>query len=491
MGMVRKIEGANILRTGISATPLPVGARKAQWICRRNFLKFGASWLGLAPFLATQTGARGDATDNLRGFGKAKSCIVLFCWGGISHLDTWDPKPHAPADIRGEFKPIPTAVDGIQLSEHLPLLARQMRDIAVVRSANHKAPSHRSGAYWNLTGHEPPQLTTDWLVSRRDWPCIGSLITAAHDAQQRPRPLGGALPRAMCLPYEMVDGGKANGQDGGFLGLTYDPMIVRPPRGKLYGGKSPISSAVDLGLLPDLSESRIISRRALLASLEGTSRAGAPGDTQATARVQEQAMDMLLSPAVREAFDLDKEPRRLQEAYGDHICGQSVLLARRLTGAGVPIVTVYCAAGDLDGSSGDHFDTHGNNFNRLKRDLLPPLDRASSALVEDLRQRGKLDETLIVWLTEFGRTPKINGSAGRDHFPTCYSVAFAGGGIRGGQVYGASNSIGFEPASDACGPADLHATIFHSLGIAPHQLIRDLDGRPHPLCEGKPLPLFG
>lgn len=469
---------------------LPVGARKADWLCRRKFLELGTSWLGLAPMLALSSKSKGALADNARGFGRAKSCIVLFCWGGISHLDTWDLKPGAPSDIRGEFKPIPTAADGIVIGEHLPLLAQQMRDIAIVRSVQHTAPSHRSGAYWNLTGHQPPNLTTDWAASRRDWPCLGSLVAAAHDEQRRTRPLGGALPRAMCLPYEMADGGKANGQDAGFLGLSYDPVIVRPPRGKLYGGKSPISTAVDFGLPPELSEARIHSRRELLAGLERNPRAGAPADTLATARVQEQAMNMLLSPAVRDAFDLDKEPRRLQERYGDHICGQSVLLARRLTEVGVPLVTVYCAAGDLNGGGGDHFDTHSNNFNRLKNELLPPLDRASSALVEDLRQRGTLNDTLVVWLTEFGRTPKINGSAGRDHFPTCYSVAFAGGGIRGGQVHGASNSIGYEPAEAACGPPDLHATIFHALGIEPHQMIHDLDRRPHALCDGKPLPLF-
>ena len=480
------MKSATQLRKAVSG-----GSLKSDWLCRRKFLEVGASWLGLAPLLDYRSQANAAAAEFSRGFGKAKSCIVLFCWGGISHLDTWDLKPGAASDIRGEFKPISTAADGIQIGEHLPLLARQMRDVAVVRSANHNSPSHRSGAYWNLTGHEPPNLDADWLATRRDWPCLGSLVAAAHDAQRRPLPLGGALPRAMCLPYEMADGGKANGQDGGFLGLGYDPVIVRPPRGKLYGGKSPISTSIDIGLPPELSEPRVVSRRELLAGLNLKSRAGAHADTLATTRSQEQAMNMLLSPAVRDAFDLDKEPRRIQESYGDHICGQSVLLARRLSGAGVPLVTVYCSAGDLNGSSGDHFDTHGNNFNRLKRDLLPPLDRASAALLEDLRQRGTLGETLVVWLTEFGRTPKINGSGGRDHFPTCYSVAFAGGGIRGGQVYGASNSIGFEPAESPCGPPDLHATIFHALGIVPNQIIHDLDGRPHALCDGKPLPLFG
>ena len=199
---------------------------------------------------------------------------------------------------------------------------------------------------------------------------------------------------------------------------------------------------------------------------------------------------MMLSSEVRDAFDLDQEPTRTRESYGDHVCGQSVLLARRLSEAGVPLTTVYCAAGDLNGSVGAHFDTHAQNFKRLRDDMLPPLDQASNALLEDLYQRGSLEDTLVCWLTEFGRTPRINRGAGRDHFPSCYSVAFAGGGIQGGQVYGRSNAIGSEPAEDACGPADLHATIFHALGIDPHHVIYDQSGRPLQLCEGKPLPIF-
>jgi uncharacterized protein (DUF1501 family) len=158
--------------------------------------------------------------------------------------------------------------------------------------------------------------------------------------------------------------------------------------------------------------------------------------------------------------------------------------------AGVPLVTVYCAAGDLNGSVGDHFDTHADNFNRLKNRMLPPLDQASFALLEDLRRRGTLDSTLVCWLTEFGRTPKINGAAGRDHFPNCYSVAFAGGGVQGGQVYGKSDAVGYEPAESACGPRDLHATIFAALGLDLRTELHALDGRPFPLSTGKPLAIF-
>jgi hypothetical protein len=197
------------------------------------------------------------------------------------------------------------------------------------------------------------------------------------------------------------------------------------------------------------------------------------------------ASDILVSPTVQAAFNLDLEPAHLRDRYGDHLCGQSVLLARRLTEAGVPIVTVICAAGDLNNAVGDHWDTHGNNFNRLKRDLLPPYDRAVSALLADLHDRGRLDETLVVMLTEFGRTPRINGGAGRDHYPLCYSVALAGGGIRGGQVYGASDRLGALPADQPCGPADVHATVFHLLGIPLDAHLEDNTGRTYPITEGR------
>jgi hypothetical protein len=203
------------------------------------------------------------------------------------------------------------------------------------------------------------------------------------------------------------------------------------------------------------------------------------------------ATDLMLRREVSASFDLDREPARLRDRYGDHVCGQSALLARRLTEAGVPIVTVYSSVGDLNGSQGANFDTHGNNFPRLRNELLPPLETASRALLDDLADRGRLDETLIVWLTEFGRTPRLNGGAGRDHFPNCYSVAFAGGGIRGGQVFGRSDAIASTPAEMPCDPADLHATIFRALGIPADAHVEDSFGRPMPLCTGTALPLFG
>ena len=274
--------------------------------------------------------------------------------------------------------------------------------------------------------------------------------------------------------------------------MGMDPAVFRPSGKslKIYQGKSPSSGRIDLGLPEGVSRQRLGQRRGLIHGFGQTKGAAIKMEAAAVARSREMALDMLLNPTVHAAFDLEKEPRALREKYGMHICGQSVLTARRLTEAGVPVATVYCAAGDLNGSAGSHFDTHADNFNKLKNNMLPPFDQAASALVEDLQQRGRLDETLIVMLTDFGRTPQINKGAGRDHFPGVYSAVFAGGGIRGGQVYGKSNSIGFEPAEQACGPPDLHATIFHALGIDPDHMIYDAADRPLPLCDGNPLPLF-
>ena len=452
---------------------------------RRDFLKLGLGGLALPELLAL----RANASEGPGGFGRAKNCIVLFCWGGISHLDTFDLKPNAPKNIRGTFSEIPTAVPGIRIGEHLPGFARTMKHWAIVRSAHHNAPSHRSGAYWNLTGHAPQNPSGNWPATRADWPSIGSMI---WQARKDAGAVKGVLPGAVALPYTIYDGGVANGQDAGFLGMGMDPAVVRPSgKGlKIYQGKSPTSGRINLDLPEGLNRDRLNQRRGLITGFGKSKQPALKTAADAVGRSRDLALDMLLNPTVHAAFDLEKEPRALREKYGMHICGQSVLTARRLTEAGVPVATVYCAAGDLNGSKGSHFDTHHDNFNKLKNNMLPPFDQAASALVEDLHERGRLDETLVVMLTDFGRTPKINGGAGRDHFPGVYSVVYAGGGIRGGQVYGTSNPTGFEPADQPCGPADLHATIFHAMGIDSHHMIYDADNRPLPLCDGKPLPLF-
>ncbi len=474
---------------------------------RRDFLRLGALGLSLPGMFALQSAVRAERRPRPRGsnqpaFGKAKSCIVLFAWGGMSHLDTFDLKPKAGADVRSIFASIPTTIPGYHVSEHLPRMAKQTHRMTIIRSVNHNAPSHRSAAYWNLTGHEPPRIDANWEASRKDWPCLGSMVMAAKDTgasapvnskapvesdSNRPR----ALPGAVCLPYTMADGGRANGQDGGFLGLAYDPVVVRPRQGTPYEGVSPSSGSIDLDFTQGIDFNRFISRRSLLDALESRDASLRGLETAQVRQYRTQAMDMLLDPKVRAAFNIDSEPAAMHAAYGKHICGQSTLMARKLAEAGVPLVTVYCAAGDLNGSAGAHWDTHGDGYNRLKNQLLPPIDQAMSALLDDLHQRGTLDETLIVLLTEFGRTPKTNPGGGRDHYPNCYTVAFAGAGVSQGLLYGSSDNIGAYPASDPVSPADLHATIFHALGIDPHFTLHDRDARPLKATDGQVLPVFG
>jgi hypothetical protein len=305
-------------------------------------------------------------------------------------------------------------------------------------------------------------------------------------ARFREAPRG--VPRSIRLPYPLVDNDTLQaGEHGGWLGAEYDPIVMRTPGGKEFGGVSRSLGSAVLNLSDELDHERLTQRRSLLSSLER--RFSQPADFSSFDHFRQLASDMLLTPVVKEAYALEREREKTLAAYGDHICGRSLLLARRLTEAGVPLVTVCCAAGDLNGSAGDHWDTHGDNFNRLKNTMLPVFDQAASALIADLRGRGTLDETLVVMLTDFGRTPRINGGAGRDHYPGVYSIFLAGGGIRGGQVYGSSDAHGALPKSRPCSPADVHATIFTALGIDPRAELRDRLGRPLALSDGDVLPL--
>lgn len=451
---------------------------------RRQYFKASLGLLGLT--LADVLGLRRraiSAESSFPGFGRAKRCIVLFCWGGMSHLDTWDPKPNAPSEVRGEFGTIRTATPGIRISEHMPRLARQTERLAIIRSMHHGSSAHGRGMYWNMTGHAPPQedVAGNLPPAPSDWPSLGAVVSKLKTA---PR----GLPGAVRLPYPLVDNGTLQaGEYAGWLGMEHDPIVLMSKRGKAFGGVSRPLGAAKIDFSEEIDRARLRDRLGLLDQVEQPVASG-----PAVARsgfYRELATDMLLNPRVQAAFDVDREPSRVHEAYGEHICGQSMILARRMSEVGVPVVTVACSAGDLNGSVGDHWDTHGNNFNRLKNTMLPVFDRAASALLDDLEDRGMLDETLVVLLTEFGRTPRINRNAGRDHFPSCYSVALAGGGIRGGQVYGESDRIGATPASDPATPADLHATIFSALGLSPATTIVDPLGRPFPIADGRPLPL--
>ena len=496
--------GAATVREQLSQ-PLPYGrgseSNEPSWTRRRLLGSCGLSLLGLSlPNYLALRGGVAERTASGAGFGRARACILLYCWGGVSHLDTWDPKPQAPAEVRGQFQTIATAVPGVRFGEHMPQLAQQMNRLAVVRSAHHHCTAHGKSMYWNRTGHAPPQpeIAANLPPSINDWPTLGAQVTfltqTRSGSERRPRTVASGaykkrdLPSAVQLPYPLVDNGTLQaGDTAGWLGNAYAPLVVRPNRGKPYGGVSRDLGSMVFRLTDDVDAGRLNARRDLSQRLDHLPAGNA--NMRDWTRFQEQAADLLTNPQVQRTLDLDQEPAPIRARYGEHLCGQSMLLARRLVEAGVPLVTVVCAAGDLNGSVGDHWDTHGDNFARLKNALLPPLDQGSSALLDDLADRGLLDTTLVVWLTEFGRTPRIMGT-GRDHYPFCYSVAFAGGGIRGGQVHGRSDSQGARPLDFPCGPGDLHATILHALGIPLDSTLTDVQGRPQAISDGRPLPLF-
>ena len=448
-------------------------------LSRRKMLAVSAGTCGLSlpTFLQLKSAY---AASNRSSEAKAKSCIIVYCWGGMSHLETWDLKPEAPSGIRGEFSPISTTIPGIRIGEHLPLLAKHVEKLAIIRSIHHDDSAHGRGMYWNLTGHKPPRAG-NISPQRSDWPSVPAIVSKFHTA---PR----GVPTAVRLPYPLVDNGTLQaGEYGGWLGAKFDPIVIRTPSGTPFGGvsRSLGSQVLNLG---DVDVERLTSRNRLRSSLE--KQIGQKSDFEGFDHFRNMANEMLLSSGVKNAYNLENEDAKIRESYGNHIGGQSLLLARRLTEAGVPIVQVCCAAGDLNGSVGDMWDTHADNFNRLKKRLLPVFDRGIASLLNDLQDRGTLDQTLVVVLTDFGRTPKINGAAGRDHYPNVYSVVLAGGGISGGQVYGSSDHKGAFPKTNPCGPPDIHATMYRLLGIDPKTVIHDALNRPFPICDGNALPLF-
>jgi hypothetical protein len=444
-------------------------------VSRRRALSTSAGLCGLS--LPGYLNLKAAAAEQSPVAATARSCIIIYLWGGMSHLESLDLKPAAPRKIRGEFEPIDTVVPGIRIGEHLPLLAQQTDKLAIIRSINHDDSAHGRGMYWNLTGHRPPRAGNIPPL-RDDWPSLPAMIS-----QFRTAPRG--VPNAVRIPYPMVDNNTLQaGEYGGWLGVPSDPIVMRPPTGDAFDGVSRSLGSEVLNL-NDIDVPRLSSRRTLLESLDRSKR-----ESSGFQHFQELATDILAGSAVKQAYDLDRENPKVREKYGKHLGGTSLLLARRLTEAGVPIVQVCCAAGDLNGGAGDMWDTHGDNFNRLKKKLLPVFDQGASALLQDLSDRGTLGETLVAILTDFGRTPNINGGAGRDHYPHVYSIALAGGGIQGGQVYGSSDEQGAFPKNLPCTPPDVHATIFQAMGISPRAELRDMLGRPLPICDGEVLPLL-
>jgi hypothetical protein len=442
---------------------------------RRQILQAGGlGLLGLS--LAGLWAGRARAAGGFgAGFGKAKRCIFLFMWGGPSQLDTFDMKPDAPAEIRGPFKPIATRASGIQISEHFARLANLTDKLAIVRSLNHTDPAHLSSGHATVTGHWAPKINSDGEPpSERDTPHVGAMLA-------RLRETPGSLPPFVTLPWlayhPSAPGGQAPGQHGGWLGHKYDPMLIGGDPSK------PDWKVEELSLADGISYERIDSRHQLLNAIDAQR---AQIDAADVTGLKEKAFGLLASQDARRAFDLSQEPDSVRDRYGRNIHGQCVLLARRLVESGVPLVSV-----NWHNDGKNFWDTHGHNFSRLKNDLIPPADQALSALLEDLDARGLLDETIVAWVGEFGRQPRIDGGnaadGGRAHWPFCYSGLLAGGGIRGGTVFGASDQHAAYPADSPVSPLDYAATLMHALGIAPETTVADRVGRPIRVYGGEPI----
>ena len=429
---------------------------------------FGLSWGGLLAGRSLADTAGSGSQRRPPCFGRAKSCVVIFLWGGPGQQDLWDMKPQAPTAVRSEFAPIATNVAGIEISEQLPQLARQADKFTIIRSMTHRDFEHGSAAYTALTGQPHPQPGTNTPASPDDFPTYGSLVTKLA-------PTSHPVPDAVVLGPVMHQGNRPPlaGQNGGFLGPGYDPF-------RIADDPSAADFRVDGIQTPEeISLERFAGRRELLERLDRTVRL--PREPQVTGmrELYDRAFGLLGSAQTQQAFNLTSETDALRDRYGRTRLGKTLLLARRLVEAEVPIVTVNWAK-----QNADQWDTHKKNYPTLKK-LLPPYDQGFAAFLEDLADRGLLDTTLVVCLGEFGRTPAINKDGGRDHWPDCYSLVVAGGGIAGGRVLGTSNKVASYPTSDDVAPWDLSATMFHLLGIDPATHIKNRVGQPLPIARGQ------
>ena len=444
---------------------------------RRDVLKIG----GLGMFGLTMPkllrAAEASKAAGGRG-GTAKSVIFLFQWGGPSHVDTFDLKLDAPDGIKTRYGHISSALPGVPVVEYLPETAKILDKCTLVRSMTHTMKNHNSAGYYALTGWAPPTDDQRLRDSTELMPAYGSIVDAVAPNQ-------GGLPTFVGLPWSVSDGSTTPGQHGSFLGKGHDPLLIADdPNAKNF-------SLPELTLPAHLSPERLADRRRPQQLVNEQSRLL---DYSAEARgldaYYEKALGMLNSPAVRSAFDLSAEPQAIRDAYGRTTYGQSVLLARRLAEAGVGFINVYFAS-SIGGrtTEGGGWDTHGFDNTRQYKILhkyhLPLTDQTLPTLLNDLESRGKLDETLVVWIGEFGRTPKINSNESRDHWPQCYTALLAGGGVKRGYLYGASDKSGAYPDRDPVTPDDLAATIYALMGIDPATEIHDALNRPLPLSRGR------
>lgn len=444
-------------------------------LTRRQALRVGGlGLLGLSMPKLLQAAERQAESPIAR----AKSVVFLFQFGGPSHIDTFDMKPDAPDAIRGQHASIPTTLPGLRICEQLPETAKVMDKVTLLQGVYHNMKSHNPASYYALTGHAPPLDDIRLRDSLELFPAYGSVV-------DRLAPLSSELPTFVSYPHVIRDGAITPGQHASFLGKGHDPLLVtEDPNDKDF-------SLPELSLPENLDPDRLSNRRAMQKLVDGQSRLL---DYSATARginaYYDKALSMLQSPRVRDAFDLSREPADVRDRYGRTTYGQSCLLARRLVESGVKFVNVYFSRniGGQSKTSGG-WDTHGFNNTRMYPILqnyhLPLTDQTLPVFLSDLDERGLLDETLVVWMGEFGRTPKINANVSRDHWPGCYTVLLAGGGVKRGYIHGASDKNGAYPDRDGVRPDDLAATMYSLLGIDPGTEVHDVLNRPLPIAAGK------
>jgi len=441
-----------------------------HFFSRRDFLRVGTVAIGslIAPPTAS-------AAPRIK---RAKAVILLFMDGGPSHIDLFDMKPDAPAEVRGPFKPIHTAVPGITVCEHLPRLASRMNRVLQLRSVRHTDAIHDPAVYLTLTGRRHPTPLGGLKVSPDDAPHVGALF-ARLDRRVSHAPKWVELPETMKMEARTLPG-----QNGGFFGVSCDPFRA----GVTHAGE-PVPPPFDLPAGVDTD--RLLLRGNLRSALDRKLKDAEADFDSARSR----AVELLASGTLRDAFDLTKEPEKLRDEYGRHRHGQSVLLARRLVEAGTPFVTVYWGREEQDWADGvrgrfanNPWDTHRNHFPLLKDSLLPRADQTFSALVDDLHVRGLLDDVLVVWMGEFGRTPVITKPwASRDHWPQANTILFAGGGVAAGHVLGRTDAKAGEVTDSPVSPADVTATLLAALGVNALSEIHDRQGRPFAACEGMPI----
>lgn len=425
-------------------------------ISRRRALRIGSSGLLSGLSLPALLQMQSEAATGKPA--KARSCIFLFLEGGPSTIDMWDLKPDAPAEVRGPFKPIRTSVPGTYVGEHCPLSAKIAHKFTILRSHSHDDNGHTTGYHYVMTGYRADFAdgTNSKVPVNVLYPSLGSVVSRELGAR-------GSVPVYVNLPNPMNAGGP------GVFGAEHAPFVIETDP------VQPDFEVKDVRLADGIGARRFERRRRVLGGLEARDRKlPPPGRAGAMSRYYEKAYDLITSPAAKKAFDIQAEPAKLRERYGHTSLGQCALLARRLVEAGCRFVGV------------DHgsWDTHFTCFPSLQHDLIPHADRAFSALVEDLEQRGLLDSTLVVMMGEMGRTPKINDQAGRDHWSQAQSVLFAGGGIKPGQVIGATDAQGAFPTSDPVGVEDLLHTVFHQMGIDSTRQYMTPLGRPVPIVNG-------